>query len=326
MISIIIPVYNVANYIEQTLVSALSQTYHDIEYIIVDDCGTDESMEIIEQIKKNYRDKNIRIVKHSKNKGLSGARNTGLAEAIGEYVFFMDADDTITPECIEKHFEAITYYDADVTDACFEVIGGRNVFKEVQQTVFLKNKLEIQSLYFNNTLHISACNKLIKTAFLRDRKLFFTEGLTYEDLEWTLLLTKNASSIVLLPDKTYNYYIHGNSIINSFSARHIESTLYLNQMYLDYIDQCQNEELKKLSTRFLTERRFKISLRIIISSELTFKSKSKYYFLVNAGEFRRKRRGMYGFFTQFPFELFFIVFYLPRKWFTKMSFKLKKMN
>lgn len=317
-VSIIIPVYNVAPYIEHSLNTALTQTYNDIEYVVVDDCGTDNSMDIIARMVAEHPKKNIRIVKHKNNKGLSGARNTGVTAATGEYLFFMDADDVITPDCIEKQMTAITEYNADVVDGSFDVIGGRNIFNEVQQTIYTNNKTDIQRFYFNSTLHISACNKLIRSSFIRDIGLTFTEGLIYEDTEWTLSLAKYASSIVLIPDKTYKYIIRGNSITTSFSERHIKSMLYLNRMYVDYINNCNEPELNEMAKRFFSERRFKISTLIIIASTLDFKIKKEYYNRLNAPEFRAAGSGIYGMLTKLPFWMFCLFFYLPRRIFAML--------
>lgn len=326
LVSIIIPVYNVAPYIERSLNSALDQTYKNIEYIIVDDCSVDESLDIVERVKNEHSKMNIQIVKHSHNKGPSGVRNTGIETATGEYIFFMDADDFLVADCIERHIAAITMYDADMTDGCFMVIGGRNMFNEVQKLTYTCNNKEILSFYFKNILHISACNKLIKSSFIREKELYFTEKILYEDVEYTFLLAKYASSVVLIPDQTYQYIIRGDSIINSFSDRHIESTLYLNRVYLEYINRCQDDELKNLARKYLSELRFKISTRIIISSGLTLERKKECYNIINATEYRNKGWGIYGIFTRFPFWPFFLLFFLPRSGFDILLFCKRKLE
>ena len=96
-VTLIIPVYNVANYIRDSLLSALAQTFESIEYIVVDDCGTDDSLEIVKSILSSHqRAKDVFIYRHNCNKGLSAARNTGLEKAHGKFVYFIDSDDEIT--------------------------------------------------------------------------------------------------------------------------------------------------------------------------------------------------------------------------------------
>ena len=103
-ISIIVPVYNVELYIKECFESIAAQTYKgEIECIFVDDCGQDDSVAILEKLIAEYHGPiQFSIVHHEHNKGLSGARNTGIRKAKGDYLYFLDSDDTITPDCIEK--------------------------------------------------------------------------------------------------------------------------------------------------------------------------------------------------------------------------------
>ena len=91
-ISIIIPIYNVAPYVERCLYSALNQSYEDIELVLVDDCGTDNSMNIVSEVVEKYvGNKKILLFKHEHNLGLSAARNTGIKNATGDYLLFLDS-------------------------------------------------------------------------------------------------------------------------------------------------------------------------------------------------------------------------------------------
>ena len=103
-ISIIVPVYNVEQYIKECFDSIAAQTYKgDIECIFVDDCGQDDSVAILEKLIAEYHGPmQFSIVHHEHNKGLSGARNTGIRKASGDYLYFLDSDDSITSDCIEK--------------------------------------------------------------------------------------------------------------------------------------------------------------------------------------------------------------------------------
>ena len=103
-ITIVIPVYNVAPYIKDCLASVMKQTYKgEIECLLIDDCGTDNSMGVVSQVLKDYSGKiDFRIYRHKYNRGLSAARNTGIEHATGEYIYFLDSDDEITSDCMEK--------------------------------------------------------------------------------------------------------------------------------------------------------------------------------------------------------------------------------
>ncbi len=98
MISIIVPCYNVEKYVEKCIDSILSNTYQDFECILIDDCSTDATLEKIEQYQYDPR---IRIIKKANNQGQSAARNDGIAAANGEFLFFIDADDWISSDCLQ---------------------------------------------------------------------------------------------------------------------------------------------------------------------------------------------------------------------------------
>ena len=93
MISIVVPVYNAAPYIENTVQMVLQQTYQDFELILVDDCSTDNSVALLEELMENGKDARLRLVKKERNQGAAAARNTGLDMASGRYIAFLDADD-----------------------------------------------------------------------------------------------------------------------------------------------------------------------------------------------------------------------------------------
>ena len=105
-ISVIIPVYNVEKYLSRCLDSVCSQTFNDIEIICINDCSPDNSAEILQEYAE--KDKRIRIINKEKNGGLSAARNSGFAVATGEYIYFLDSDDWIELDFLEKMYFAIT--------------------------------------------------------------------------------------------------------------------------------------------------------------------------------------------------------------------------
>ena len=101
-VSIIVPVYNVEDYIERCMLSIIDQTYPNIECIIVDDCTPDNSITIIQSLLQQYNGTiSFKILKHTTNKGLSESRNTGTEKATGDYIYYLDSDDELTPNCIE---------------------------------------------------------------------------------------------------------------------------------------------------------------------------------------------------------------------------------
>ena len=109
-VSIIIPVYNVAPYIGDCLRSVMRQSYKgDVECILVDDCGLDESIVIAEQMIAEYDGPiQFKILHHDHNRGLSAARNTGTLQAKGDWIYYLDSDDEITEDCIEKMMTVVS--------------------------------------------------------------------------------------------------------------------------------------------------------------------------------------------------------------------------
>ena len=100
-VSLIIPIYNVSRYLVRCLDSVISQTFRNIECILVDDCGADNSVNIAEDYIKGYQGPVVfKLIHHKYNRGLSAARNTGIDAACGDYLYFMDSDDAIIPETI----------------------------------------------------------------------------------------------------------------------------------------------------------------------------------------------------------------------------------
>ena len=120
-VSILVPIYNVAQYIERCVISLMEQTYENIEYVFVDDCSPDNSIKVLRDVIKKYpnRYKYIKIIHHNVNRGLAFARNTALNSATGEYVFHVDSDDWITPNCISLLVNKAEKAKLDIIDGAF---------------------------------------------------------------------------------------------------------------------------------------------------------------------------------------------------------------
>ena len=315
-ISLIIPVYNVSRYVAKSLRSALSQTYPNIEYIIVNDCSSDNSMDVVRSIISEpiYVNKNVSICEHSVNQGLSAARNTGINNSTGEYVFFMDSDDTITDDCIEKHVAYIDKYEADITDACLQVVGGRNIFYEVNSVCFINEANEIMKYFFQDKLHFSACNKLIKRSLIVENKIYFKEQLLYEDWPWSFMIYQKIKSIVMIPDKTYNYIIRENSITTAISnskvEKQYESKLFILNILKEYILKEQNSAIRKLAIKKLNLIRFKSASRLSVLG-ISKNKKKQYYILLNNQLEKYNKYSVVGTLLYLPYSFFFILTVVP---------------
>lgn len=303
MISIIIPLYNVEQYVSSSLKSAFNQTFKDVEYVLVDDCSTDRTMEIVENIinKCAYCDR-IKIVHHQKNSGLSAARNTGMKHAQGEYVFFMDSDDEIVSDCIEKHYEAIQKSDADFTIANIRLEGTNSIhIKPMPDEV---EGIPLKVSYLKRMWSISACNKLYRKSFLEENGLNFQEGLLHEDILWSYKVVFHAKRATLVKDATYIYKIHQGSITTSKNSKHkIDSLIYiLNILKNDWSNGKITAENNTDFIRFFDFWRFNTAL-MLLNYAGTKEEQRGYYLQISDMRIGRND-GIYAFLLNMPFFLF----------------------
>lgn len=217
-VSIIVPIYNVAPYVHRCLQSIAAQTSHDIECFLIDDCSTDNSMQLVEQFINQYEGSILFIIiHHQKNRGLSAARNTGIKAATGDYIYFVDSDDAITPDCIEllkdlaaRHPEA-DYIQGEIITGTNDLMKGHT---DSDVPEYCDNKQLLENIILCKT-HRTAWNRLIKRSFLIDNSLFFLPGILMEDHLWTYFVSKYAHAVTFSHKGTYYYYNNGNSLVNS---------------------------------------------------------------------------------------------------------------
>lgn len=219
MISIIVPVYNVGDFIGECLDSICNLSYVDIEVIFVDDCGNDNSVSIIRDYAENHSLPRYRIIRHDRNKGLSAARNTGLRAAEGEYVYFLDSDDYVSRDCIEKLVAPLERNLYDFVIGNYSVVGGQNMYPETQVGEGEILGRDIVTSYSKGKWYMMAWNKLCRRQFLVENGLWFEEGLLHEDVVWSFKLACVANSMYVVTDSTYYYRVRANSIMNATSLR-----------------------------------------------------------------------------------------------------------
>jgi glycosyltransferase involved in cell wall biosynthesis len=236
-ISVIIPVYNVEPYIERCLLSALDQTYQDLEIILVDDCSQDRSLEIAGKVISDHRRSHrVRILKHSQNRGPAAARNTGIEASTGEYVYFLDSDDEITPDCIERFASFSEKKKPDFVIGNYLEIGPfrDRVRLNLSKGILFGNAKIFQS-YLTWKWNSSTWNKLINKEFLLNHQLFFTEGLLYEDTLWSFVLASYAKTIGVVTDYTYRYYRRNTSVTAMDSEIKLMHRLSALQLTAEYV-------------------------------------------------------------------------------------------
>ena len=226
-ISIIIPIYNVHDYVERCLDSVICQECEDfdLECILVNDCTPDDSMDIVERKLRDYVGKiDFVIVNHLDNKGLSISRNRGLNAAKGDYIFFMDSDDRLLPDSLAYFVREKEKYgvDADV------VLGNSFICKngkpamtfEKDNPILIENSTGVAlSKLMTRELYHTAWNKLIRRDHLLNYHIYFEKGIVDEDLLWSYLLFLNANKVLVLPRVTYIYEDNPGSIVNTTSQK-----------------------------------------------------------------------------------------------------------
>lgn len=244
-LSIIVPIYNIEDYVEECIESILKQKFKDYELILVDDGSKDKSGEIIDKYKL---EKNV-IVIHKANGGLSDARNCGIKSATGEYLMFVDGDDFLLNDmCLENIGQAIEKSKADI-------IQYKMVYYYQQSNKYVYNKNiedikgnKIEKLNFlnkNGQVSISACDKIIKSSIIKDNKLYFEKGLSSEDVKWSYLLYFHINSIEVLSEDIYVYrQQRQNSITAKKSQKKAENLFYIIKYWIDY--SYENEDIKTL--------------------------------------------------------------------------------
>ncbi len=228
LVSIGIPVYNVEPYIEKCLLSVLNQTYQNLEIIVVDDLGSDNSMRIVAQMKETHPNGHfINIIKHEKNKGLGEARNTAIENAKGKYLCFVDSDDYIELNTIELLVKEAEIHDTDAVFASSRKI----VFdtNEEVPTFTYKSKEIIDgedafANYLCQDLHwhigINAWNILFRLNFLLINNIRFAARKD-EDALFLSDFYSEVKRAVLLPDITYNYILRPGSIMGNQARNRI---------------------------------------------------------------------------------------------------------
>lgn len=211
-VSVIVPIYNVENYIEKCLETLVNQTLEDIEIILVNDGSKDNSEVIAKRFLKNYPEKIVYLEKE--NGGLSDARNYGIPYAKGEYVAFLDSDDYVEKDMYEKMYTLAKKENSDMVQCNF-------YWEYIEEQ---KRKLGDLEEYQNKKEmivkgRVEAWNKLIRREVLENPDIRFPKGLRYEDVEFTYKLVPFINKVSFIKEPFVHYVQRGNSISNSQNER-----------------------------------------------------------------------------------------------------------
>ena len=205
LISVIVPVYNVAQFLDDCLVSIINQSYNNIEIILVDDGSTDKSGEICDIFAD--QDRRIRVI-HKKNGGLSSARNVGLNVARGNFIVFVDSDDCLNKKMIEKLYNAVMSSNTEIA-CCDYTSSGFNNDSDSEIEV-LSREDAISTLFDDYGFQCFAWNKIYKRSLFEN--ICYPEGKLFEDIVTTYKLLKKVDKVVYIKEKLYYYRQRTNSI------------------------------------------------------------------------------------------------------------------
>ena len=210
-ISVIIPIYNVEKYIERCARSLMEQTLDDVEYIFVDDCTPDHSVEILQCVLTDYPDRrnDVKVIHHSTNMGSATVRNTGLKNASGEYVICCDSDDWVDSDAYEAMYLKAEETDADIVATDFyEEFSGHSV---LCRQPYPDDSIACVKKMLEGTLHWGTWNKWGGRELYEKNSIHFPDGVNmWEDVLTTIPLIYNARKITYLP-KGYYHYVQYNS-------------------------------------------------------------------------------------------------------------------
>lgn len=205
-VSILVPIYNVDKYIERCMRSIFEQTYRDIEYIFVDDCATDNSIEILQNVIQEYPDRkeHIRIISHEKNRGLAAARNTSVNNCQTDFLMHVDSDDYLEKNAVELLVNKQKETNADIVSGCAfrETKEGQQLIREPDY----KDKEEMLLNVLKATLDHVIWRRLIRLSLYKEHQIACEEGVNVgEDMQVLPKLVYYAKKISKIDDVIYHY-------------------------------------------------------------------------------------------------------------------------
>lgn len=268
-ISVIVPVYNTRKFLKKCLDSIINQTFKDIEIICINDGSTDKSLSVLNEYA--LKDNRIKII-NQQHAGVSCARNEGLKIAAGEYISFVDSDDWIDLDFLEKLYNAAEKYDADIAAAGI---------KRVRSCKW-KYHLKIKSQeYTENTDRAfvlcdvpEKCypvNKIYRFSQLKKYTINFEPNVYFEDRFFTAQVLVYLKSLVVVPDTYYNYWTNPNSIVKTKSPEKIQDSIYTKNKTMNFLKK-HNVNLDHYHIKL---KKFKI-LGLTVLKKKIYKNKVQY--------------------------------------------------
>lgn len=233
--SIIIPAYNVEKYVEECIYSVVNQNYIDYEILLINDGSTDETLAICEYLVKKYR--TIRLFS-KENEGLSETRNFGIREAVGEYLYFLDADDLLEADALSKIAYCLKnqhYPDVLITDYTrVDAITKKEIdIDKIPELDFDASKTvsiykQFAECYIYGDMAIIAQRFIVKRNYIIKNNIFFKKGIFHEDELWSPQVFLNAKSVGYCRESCYRYrYNREGSITQTGNIKNLKHKIYV---------------------------------------------------------------------------------------------------
>lgn len=309
LISIIIPVYNVEKYINKCLNSVFNQTYKNIEIIVVNDGSTDNCEKIILD---NYKDEKRLIYIKKENGGLSSARNLGIEKSKGKYICFVDSDDWIEKDYIEKMYNMIIKDDSQICVCNMKYIFEDGKIKKrtpvIKEKEIVDNTTALNYLLEGKKYKFHAVNKMYQRSLFIDNNIRFELNKLYEDVFTTYKLFVCACKISLIPDFLYNYLqnrkgsilntrfnekrfdileaiseVSYNKYINKNVSKKSLQCFYITNIIsiFNYIYNLEKKERTVFYNRIVKDNSFKLSKCYFFNYKLSFTNRIRFFLIKN---------------------------------------------
>lgn len=251
-ISVIVPVYNAEEYIENSIISLMEQTLDETQFIIINDGSTDNSLQLINKIVENYpKRKQDTIIIDRKNKGVSSTRAEGLSLATGEYVIHFDSDDWAEHDMLELLYLEAKRYNSDIVICDYYINNGSDQTYINQSTE--ENNIQCIKNILSGKLHGSSCNKLIRRKLILENNINYIENIDYlEDVLFNIKALFFSKSITYINKAFYHYNRKNeNSITSSINSKkivHVNESIKLIKLFLieNNLNEIANNELNIL--------------------------------------------------------------------------------
>jgi len=232
-VSILVPIYNGERFIERCLHSLFGQTYENIQFVFVNDCTPDNSIKLLQTILLQYphRQNHVKVVEHTQNRGLAGARNTGIEHAEGEYVLHIDSDDFVELDMVAEKMSIARKEDADVVVSDFYLQWEKHNNYVVQN--FAEAKTEFVEMLLNAEAQTAVWNKMFRRCLYTQNKISAIQGVNFgEDVIVTPKLVYHSQKIVKL-NRAFVHYVQYNS--GSYSKKKSDKNMEDVLVVLDHL-------------------------------------------------------------------------------------------